>query len=234
MSDYTVCELIFDLAAYSDSYYKQLAIVFPEAMTKAVIKRKAEFLAGRYAARQCIEKLQIESKKHSHLFFGDVFDLQAGVHKSPLWPKGIVGSISHTNSRACALVANTENYKGVGIDIENWLPNSACEQIASLILAKNDHTFLKKINSISHSRFLTLIFSAKESLFKALYPSVGYYFDFKDAEVIQMDYKQQYLRLKLLKSLGTKPWLQKYAEHTVQFQFRNEDVQTCILVKHAD
>lgn len=234
MQYYTAFELVFDVTAYNDQHYKNLGITFPEKITTAVIKRKAEFLAGRYAARQCFEKLQVVKKSLACLPFGEDFNLQIGKHRSPLWPQGFIGSITHTNSRACALVVSADNYQGVGIDIENWIPHNTYEQISSLILVGNDGSLFKSkasnTDEISHQNLLTLIFSAKESLFKALYPSVGHYFDFKDAEVIQVDYKQQCLLLRLLKSLGKKPWLQKYTEHKVHFLLGDDYVYTCVLV----
>lgn len=235
IQNYIAFELNFDVTAYGDSHYKSLGVVFPESITKAVIKRRAEFLAGRYAARRCFEKLGAMSKKYEHFSFDSDFDLQIGAHRSPLWPQGFIGSISHTNSSACALVTSTDYYHGVGIDIENWLPRSSYEQIGSLILAGNDESLIQSNASnssqISVQNLFTLIFSAKESLFKALYPLVGCYFDFKDAEITEFDYKQKFLRLRLLKSLGTKPWLQKYAEHKVQFWLRDDNVYTCVLLK---
>ena len=83
---------------------------------------------------------------------------------------------------------------------------------------------------ISIQNALTLIFSAKESLFKALYPSVGYYFDFKDAEITEVNYTQTFLKFRLLKSLGARSWLQKNAEHEVEFFLRDDSVYTRVLI----
>lgn len=49
---------------------------------------------------------------------------------------------------------------------------------------------------------LTLVFSAKESLFKALHPVVGQYFDFLDAQLVAIDLQRQCLQLQLLKNLA--------------------------------
>lgn len=232
--DYAAVELAFDVTSYNDSEYKNLGIFFPEVIAKSVIKRKAEFLAGRYAALQCFKKLRTVINMHEHFSFADNFDLQIGMHRYPLWPQKFIGSISHTNSSACALVTSIDNYQGVGIDIEDWLPSSSYNQIAPLVLAGNDYSIVRNFSHVKHlsfQRILTLIFSAKESLFKALYPSVGHYFDFKDAEVTKFDCKQGFLWIRLLKSLGAQPWLHKYAEHKVQFFLRKDNVYTYVLLE---
>lgn len=233
--DYAAFELTFDVNTYNDRRYENLGIVFPDTLINAVFKRKAEFLAGRFAALRCFEKLRDMSSKHERCSFGDPFDLQIGAHRSPLWPQGFIGSIAHTNSRACALVTSTDNYQGVGIDIEDWLPSSSYEQIGPLILVGNDYSIIRLNSSgtgrLSVQNLLTLFFSAKESLFKALYPSVGHYFDFKDAEITEFDCKKEFLRIRLLKSLGAEPWLQKYAEHKVQFLLRDDNVHTCVFLR---
>jgi enterobactin synthetase component D len=231
--DYAAFELAFDVAAYSDSAYKNLHIVFPETLVRAVAKRKAEFLAGRYAALHCFKQLVLEDKCTS-AFFGKDFDLKIGPHRSPSWPTGLVGSITHTNGIASALVASKDHYVGVGVDIESWLSQESAEQIRASVLTGNDYSQFnpQKLLSgeICEAHLLTLIFSAKETLFKALYPSVGHYFDFKDAELTELDYTRQYLRLRLLKSLGAKPWLQKHTEHKVAFLRRSHSVLTYLLV----
>lgn len=51
---------------------------------------------------------------------------------------------------------------------------------------------------------LTVVFSAKESLFKALYPKVGYYFDFSAATMTSFSRDKQRFEFILNYSLNTK------------------------------
>lgn len=96
--------------------------------------------------------------------------------RSPLWPKGIIGSISHSSDRAMAVVGKVDSYAGLGIDCESLLTDSAAREIIDLVLQPleielllSQHLELK----LEFGPLVTLAFSAKESLFKALSPSVA-------------------------------------------------------------
>ena len=77
-----------------------------EAVQHAVAKRKREFTAGRILARRAL----------SFLGFGAV-SLPVSEHRYPIWPSGIVGSISHTADMAGVVVALSKAYSGIGFDI---------------------------------------------------------------------------------------------------------------------
>ena len=115
---------------------------------------------------------------------------------APLWPQGVVGAISHSDGRAVALVGHTAHHAGLGIDLESIAPRDA---IAGLILRPDEMAVL---GQPPDAFGLTLAFSAKESLFKALYPRVGRIFGFDAAALLSVDMGTG--RLRLRQALG--PW----------------------------
>jgi enterobactin synthetase component D len=145
----------------------------------AVNKRKAEFIAGRYCASRALQMLPL-------LPAGDnSTDISIGDKRQPLWPIGLTGSITHSHGFAAAAVANTDNFRSIGIDSEHIVKHETAENVASHILTSAESFLDNQLITSNSDQYLTLVFSAKESLFKCLYPLVLRYFDFKDA-VIQL------------------------------------------------
>ncbi len=70
---------------------------------------------------------------------------------------------------------------------------------------------------------VTLLFSAKESLFKALFPQVQIYLDFSDAQLIGFDGNQLTLRL----SIDRKPLI-PVADYKVHFVWQESRVISAI------
>jgi len=77
----------------------------------AVRKRRDEFAAGRGAARRALSMLDIPS-----------MPIPRADDRRPIWPGGIVGSISHAENVAAAIVGRAEDIDGVGLDIEAAAP----------------------------------------------------------------------------------------------------------------
>lgn len=163
----------FDSAAYDSSQAQQFGIVLPERLATAVDKRKAEFLAGRYCVQLALKSMGRGS--------GATIDI--GAKRAPLWPSGLIGSITHSKGFASAAVASTALLRGIGIDSERLIAEKTADNVASHILTPAE-TYQANDSLVASARqYLTLIFSAKESIFKCLYPQVQQYFDFRDAEV---------------------------------------------------
>lgn len=121
-------------------------------------KRLNEFLAGRWCAHQAVRE------------YDNSFDKIIGISKRgvPLWPEGFVGSISHSKGCAVATVLNSDKLL-IGIDIEEIVSFRRVEIIEKTILNEKEREMISKCCTNSEKQFLsTLIFSAKESLYKAL------------------------------------------------------------------
>lgn len=184
----------FDSALYDDRLFDSHGVRRSAAVAGAVIKRKAEFFAGRYVAQRALQRLGIEG-----------VEVGTGSHGSPAWPSGIVGSITHIDNRAVVAVAPASLIAAIGIDVEKWIAPARVESIRNAVLAPGEEAMLDA-TSLPFTRAFTLAFSAKESLFKALYPSVRRYFDFGTARLLDVDVPAGILALELLSTL-TRAWV---------------------------
>lgn len=170
----------FDKNRFNEETAGQLGLTLPPGLCGAVPKRKAEFLAGRYCAREALALLEGSP---------DVANAQAmarigiGANREPLWPDGFVGSITHTHGYASAVVARRDKVRAVGVDTEKWIEHGTAENIKEQILTNHEcHAGQSQLFD-SPLQYLTLVFSAKESLFKCLFPLVNRFFDFHAATI---------------------------------------------------
>lgn len=138
---------------------------------RAVPKRRAEFLAGRFAAGQVLAELG-----HTGL-------PARNEDGSPRWPAQITGSITHGAARAFCAVARAEHVRGLGIDVERVMGPDAKAELRARICGDAEWALLKQSLSLPDHQLLTLAFSAKESLYKCLYPLMGRFMDFGAARV---------------------------------------------------
>ncbi|RJT26237.1 enterobactin synthase subunit EntD [Buttiauxella izardii] len=156
-----------------------------QRLSNAVVKRQAEHLAGRIAACEALR-------------FHGVKDTVPGVglHREPCWPPGFTGSITHIQNVALAavMIDDSRLHAGIGIDCEEIMTPQIAQEIHGGIIDSAE----KEIIDASPFPFhfaLTLAFSAKESLFKALFRHVGRYFDFSAASISKIDDNQVILIL---------------------------------------
>jgi 4'-phosphopantetheinyl transferase EntD len=136
----------------------------------AVPKRVSRFAAGRLCARLALEQLNIHG-----------FSLCPAADRRPLWPAGIVGSITHTDELCAAVVAPSSVIRGLGIDIENVGGISA--DIAPTICTPEELAYADCYAGAERDEVLTLIFSAKEAFYKCQYPETGQWLDFQQVAV---------------------------------------------------
>lgn len=95
--------------------------------------------------------------------------------RSPCWPAGIAGSISHCAGLVAAVVTETTRAAALGLDIETWAALPA--DVEEAIRASGDIPCAL----VAHPSML--LFCAKEALYKCYYPVVGRFLDFTDAAV---------------------------------------------------
>lgn len=164
----------YNASAFHDTLYASFGIVFPDSIRLAVRKRRAEYLAGRYLGRILLGERGMPT------------EIASGNHRQPLWPSGWVGSITHTDDVAVCCIASQANVGILGVDVEHWFDVDTAASIGATIVLRDEQSLLDGPWSYPHA--LTLAFSAKESLFKAVYPKVGHYFDFHCAKLIDVDY----------------------------------------------
>ncbi len=166
------------------------AIEKPDSIQRSVAKRQAEFLAGRICARAALHRLD-----------GIACIPPIGEDRAPVWPAHISGSITHSTGRAAAIVAQKQRWQGLGMDLENLLDPERAERLAGEILTPAELLRMTTTSREDRALLVTLTFSIKESLFKALYPIVGKRFYFEHAEVLEWSHGGQ-VRLRLLTDLS--------------------------------
>jgi enterobactin synthetase component D len=150
------------------------ALRLPPSLNKAVPKRQREYLAGRRCACEAL----------SRAGFPEVFYPSMGEDRLPVWPEQWLGSISHSGGHAVAVAASRDHCSALGIDIQEQSSEKTMHAIQHLIATPEE---LMPLDDMDITTKLLLIFSAKESLYKALYPQVRQIQEFDAAALIQAD-----------------------------------------------
>jgi enterobactin synthetase component D len=182
-----LCSSRFDPQRLDADAFARHAIDLPPSIARAVAKRRAEFLAGRLCARAGIQCLGGHDEVPG-----------LSEDRSPSWPAGLCGSITHGAGWAAAVVAGNEAWRGLGLDVENLLETARAKRLLEEILTPGER---QRLDPQRLALTVTLSFSLKESLFKALYPLVGTRFYFEHAELLDWD-DQGHARLRLLCDLS--------------------------------
>jgi len=196
----------FDTALFVDA-----GIVMPEQIIKSAPVRQAEFFAGRFVA------------KEAFAFFGvEASNIAVGEHRQPQWPSAFSASISHTKTAAVCVVAQNAAVDYLGIDIENCITSETANNIKQSIINEDEERLLLA-HGYSLERGLTLVFSAKESVFKAAYKFVGRYFDFSAARLLEISQAQRRLRLVIEEDLSAQVHQGMVFELSFDWQDDNHD-----------
>ncbi|HDR2754938.1 TPA: enterobactin synthase subunit EntD [Enterobacter asburiae] len=179
LASHTVHHVTFDPTTFTDA--DLLWLPHHTQLTDAGRKRKAEHLAGRIAAAHALSALN------------DRTIPAIGASGEPGWPANISGSITHSGTQAMA-VATRNQHALIGIDCEAILAESEAHEIKDGVIDTEEEAVLSR-SGYPVALALTLAFSAKESLFKALFPQVQEYMGFDCARVTQLDNKTLVLAL---------------------------------------
>jgi 4'-phosphopantetheinyl transferase EntD len=134
----------------------------------AVDSKLREFTTARSCARRAMRKLGLPKSA-----------ILRGPKRQPLWPPGVVGSITHCQDYRAAAVARQLDVLTLGIDAEphEALPNGVSDQV----LLDQERAWLTRASSGVH--WDRLVFSAKESIYKAWFPLTGEWLGFEDVVV---------------------------------------------------
>ena len=189
---------------------------------RAVAKRRAEFLTGRFAARAALAALGVESMPGRN---------EDG---SPRWPAQISGSITHGAERAFCAVARQSDVRSLGIDVERLMgPETKAEFVARICNDAELDVLVRGLGAPEH-HLVSLVFSAKESLYKCLYPLVGRYMDFGAARVVAAaprgDGSRLAGELTLALSVDWSPQLPRGRQLRAQFIAAERHVQSAVLL----
>jgi enterobactin synthetase component D len=168
------------------------AIPCPPDLAAAPPPRIRQYRAGRLCARRALQELAGTTAGPVRV---------RGPGGVPVWPSGIVGSITHTDDFASAAVARASDVAGLGIDAEPIMSDEIARGIAPGIawaceLLEGRRAGLTRLEA------LTVVFSAKEAVFKCLYPRVGRFFDSHDVRIIAVDSDSGTFVARVVKSLS--------------------------------
>ncbi|WP_158945019.1 4'-phosphopantetheinyl transferase [Granulicella sp. S190] len=148
----------------------------------AVSKRREEFTAGRTCARAALGLLGIAPSP-----------ILRGLHGEPLWPKHVIGSITHCGGYCAAAVTTEPRYRSLGIDAE---PNEALPPgVLELIARPEERQWIANMTD-EKVCFDRLLFSIKESVYKVWYPLEQCWLDFHQAHV-EIDLEAEIFRTRL-------------------------------------
>lgn len=155
--------------AFGDCLEEALSVDEAAFVSGAVEKRRREFAAGRSLARHALAQLH-----HAPL------SILVGPHRQPAWPAGIVGSITHCPGYCAAVVARADTVISIGIDAE--VNASLPEGVLSRIAREEERAGIddQVDSTICWDR---LLFSAKESVFKAWFPLTHRWLGFEEVHV---------------------------------------------------
>ncbi|OOW85484.1 phosphopantetheinyl transferase [Xanthomonas axonopodis pv. clitoriae] len=190
---------VMDFASdqFSPDAFARCAIACPPAIVRSVRKRQAEYFFGRLAARHALYQQGLVTHP-------DTVQIATGDAREPVWPKTAAGSISHSHRLAISAVAPADRWRSIGIDLEHLASPDAQAALRATVVNASELALLKTLHDagdLALDALLTLVFSAKESLFKASFAAVGRYFDFSAAQVTGVDVAAGYLQLRLCESL---------------------------------
>jgi 4'-phosphopantetheinyl transferase EntD len=140
------------------------------AMARAVARRRAEFTAGRAAARLAMQGLGLPPQA-----------VPMAPDRSPVWPSGVTGSISHA-AGICAAVLSRDVTRLLGLDIEDAAPLDPA--LWPLVLTPEEITALAQTPADQRGTCAKRIFGIKEAAYKAQFPLTGAVIGFQALEVL--------------------------------------------------
>jgi enterobactin synthetase component D / holo-[acyl-carrier protein] synthase len=148
--------------------------LYPEEealLRQAVASRRQEFGTTRWCARQALAKLGLPPAA-----------ILPGPRRAPRWPGGVVGSLTHCAGYRAAALAHARDIAAIGIDAEPHQPLP--DGVRDVVVSPEETPALAELTTAEPgTSWDKLLFSAKESVYKAWFPLTGRWLGFKDATV---------------------------------------------------
>jgi 4'-phosphopantetheinyl transferase EntD len=143
-----------------------------EHIRRAVRKRAEEFAAGRLCARRALMEFGIED-----------FPLRMRENRTPAWPGGIAGSITHTHGYCAVVITKRGACRSIGLDAE--ITGRVTPELWTHICTPQELDWLHTLPEADRLKGAGLIFSAKEAFYKCQYDLTGEFLEFRD---LQLDF----------------------------------------------
>jgi 4'-phosphopantetheinyl transferase EntD len=158
--------------AFDDEVPSALYPAEEELVGRAVAKRRREFATARRCAREALAELGVPATA-----------VLTGKNREPLWPAGVVGSITHCEGYRGAVVAREQDLASVGIDAEPHAPLPS--GVLRVVALPQEVTRLAELTAADPQHcWDRLLFCAKESVYKAWFPLAGRWLGFHDADIV--------------------------------------------------
>jgi 4'-phosphopantetheinyl transferase EntD len=133
----------------------------------AAPRRRRQFSTGRHCAREALRRLGLPPAA-----------LPTRPDRSPAWPDGVVGSISHTDGCCVVVVGASPPWFALGVDVEGDAPLDA--KIQARVCRPEEREWLAS-RAVSERGLLgKVFFSAKEAVYKCQHPLAGASLGFQD------------------------------------------------------
>lgn len=143
-----------------------------ESLARAVPSRVAEFATGRSCAHHALDLLGLSTAT-----------IGRGGRGEPLWPGGVVGSITHCEGLRAAAVARADDVAGLGIDAEPHLPLP--EDVLDLTLTPPERRRLVELHrAVPDVAWGRVVFSLKEAVYKLWYPLRHEWLGFEEVDTV--------------------------------------------------
>ena len=183
-----------------ENYFSQLSSV----------SRKEHYRSGRICAGEVLSKLGNRGQPV----------LRDRQTREPLWPEGISGAITHSGNWAAAAAGKTSDVSGIGIDLED-LERQVDSRISRHVCIPEEQKWVQECGEDFLEKNLKIIFSAKESIFKAFFPYTRTYLHFHDARILM---EQTFFQKSKPDSLSEKEKISNPAKFEFEYLMLNEKV----------
>lgn len=175
----------FSVENFNSRMFQIYDIPRPVSIERSGLKRQAEFFFGRLAARHALLHLGLAQN-----------EILIGLHREPIWPRDLIGSITHNGEYAAAAVVRKCEFSGIGIDIEAVVSGEMLDALMSLAISQDELHYLRSLEQyMPVAALCTIVFSAKESFYKAAFNDVGRFFDFSAVGVVDIDMRTKAITL---------------------------------------
>lgn len=159
----TICGAFADPSEDPGTLYPEEA----ELVSRAVSARRHDFALGRWCARCALAQLGVSAAA-----------IPVAPNRAPRWPAGVVGSITHCSGFVGAVVASADRVISIGFDAEPATPLG--QDLIRLICTPAEIRWLATAPPTLAADWPKVIFSAKESIHKAISPLCGIMLDFRE------------------------------------------------------
>jgi 4'-phosphopantetheinyl transferase EntD len=139
-------------------------------IASAVPRRRAEFGTARVCARRALAELGFAP-----------CSLAPHRDRSPRWPRGVVGSISHAHGICAVAVALSSRASGIGLDVE--LDSALAPDLEAVICTDTERRWLDRWPYEQRGRMAKLVFSAKEAFYKSQHPTNRSFLGFLEVDL---------------------------------------------------